>query len=186
MLAVVDADTAEVLTVNVAVVLPETTVTLAGTVAALSLLDNMTVAPLVGAAAESVTVPVGLFPAATDVGARLSADSVGLALKVKIAELLPLTSEAVMLADVEADTGEVLTVNVAVVFPAATVTLAGTVATALSLESVTTVPPVGAAAASVTVPVEVLPPTTAVGLSASADTAGTGVKVRVAVLVIPL
>jgi hypothetical protein len=59
----------------------------------------------------------------------------------------------------------VLTVKVAVVAPAATVTLAGTVAAdVLLLLSVTTAPPVGAAALSFTVPVEEAPPVTDVGL----------------------
>ena len=54
--------------------------------------------------------------------------------------------------------------NVALVAPAATVTLAGTVATAvLLLPSVTTAPPAGAALLNVTVPVEEAPPVTLVG-----------------------
>jgi hypothetical protein len=44
------------------------------------------------------------------------------------------------------------------------VTLAGTVAAALSLNSVTTAPPAGAALPSVTVPVEPLPPISVAGL----------------------
>lgn len=57
-------------------------------------------------------------------------------------------------------------VKVAVVCPALTVTLAGTVPTAeLPLERATTAPPVGAGPESVTVAVEVAPPTTEVGLN---------------------
>jgi hypothetical protein len=62
-------------------------------------------------------------------------------------------------------TGLVLTVNVAVVAFAATVTLAGTVAAAmLLLLSVTDSPAVGAAPFNVTVPVDEPPPVTVVGL----------------------
>jgi hypothetical protein len=66
----------------------------------------------------------------------------------------------------------VLTVNVAVVAPAATVTLAGTLAAVvLLLESVTSAPPAGAGALSVTVPVEELPPVTLVGFTESEERA---------------
>jgi hypothetical protein len=75
--------------------------------------------------------------------------------------------------DVEALTVVVVTGKVALVAPADTVTLAGTVATAmLLLESVTAAPPEGAAALRVTVPVEALPPTTLVGLSDTAESVG--------------
>src|SRR5437588_118920 len=71
---------------------------------------------------------------------------------------------------------EVLTVNVALVAPAATVTLEGTVAAAvLLLESATCAPPAGAAPLNVTVPVEdCVPPITLVGLSVSEESVGAG------------
>ena len=68
------------------------------------------------------------------------------------------------------DTLWVFTVKVAVVFPAETETLDGTVATdVLLLERVTTAPPEGAAAVRVTVPVELFPPLTLVGLRVSEE-----------------
>jgi hypothetical protein len=69
-----------------------------------------------------------------------------------------------MVATLTAETALDVTVNEAVVAPAATVTEEGTLATALLLlERVTVAPPAGAAALSVTVPTEVLPPVTAAG-----------------------
>jgi len=80
----------------------------------------------------------------------------------------------------------VVTVNVAVVAFAATVTEAGTCAAALLLDSVTTVPPAGAAELNVTVPVDVaLPPTTLVGFSVKPVTVR-GFTVSVAVRLVPL
>jgi hypothetical protein len=77
----------------------------------------------------------------------------------------------------------VLTVKVALVFPACTVTLEGTVATdVLLLVRVTVAPPEGAAALRVTVPVELFLPLTLVGFRVSEErvTAPAGVMVRVA------
>ena len=63
-----------------------------------------------------------------------------------------------------------VTVKVALVAPAATVTLAGVRATAvLLLESATCAPPMGAGPLSVTVPVEEFPPVTLVGFSESEE-----------------
>ncbi len=79
---------------------------------------------------------------------------------------------------VDAATALVLTVNVALVAPAATVTLDGTLAAVvLLLESVTTAPPDGAAPLKVTVPVEEFPPVTLVGFSES-DERETGAGVE--------
>lgn len=89
-----------------------------------------------------------------------------------------------------AATDFVVTAKVALLLPAATVTLVGTVATlVLLLESDTTAPPLGAALLSVTVPCAVLPPTTLAGLSArdASETGGgaSGFTVNVADLVTP-
>ena len=70
-----------------------------------------------------------------------------------------------MLTGVVEATAFVVTVKVAEFEPAGTVTLGGTVATAVfALLSVTTAPPLGAGLVRVAVPTDVLPPTTAVGL----------------------
>jgi len=91
-----------------------------------------------------------------------------------------------MVTDVLLATGLVLTVNVAVVAFAVTVTLAGTVAAAvLLLLSVTTAPPVGAGPFSVTVPVDEVPPVTDVGFRLTALGAG-GVTAKPPVCVVPL
>src|SRR6266513_1522692 len=96
-----------------------------------------------------------------------------------------------MVTAVDASTALVLTVKVALVAPAATVTLEGTVAAAvLLLESATCAPPAGAAPLNVTVPVEVcVPPITLVGLSVSEESVagggGAGATVIEAVRVTP-
>ena len=82
-------------------------------------------------------------------------------------------------------TAEVVIVNVALVAPAATVTLAGTwAAVVLLLVRVTTAPPDGAGPVKVTVPVDEVPPITELGLRLTGVSAA-AVTVRVAVLVTP-
>ena len=72
-----DAATALVLTVNVALVAPATTATLEGTRAAPLLLESATVAPPAGAAPLSVTVPVeDCVPPITLVGLSVSDERV--------------------------------------------------------------------------------------------------------------
>lgn len=94
--------------------------------------------------------------------------------------------DAEMVAVVERTTTFVVTVKVAVVAPAGTVTLEGTLAAALLLESRTCAPPAGAGPFSVTVPVDAPrgPPITLVGFRVSEDTIG-GSTVSVAVCVPP-
>ena len=73
---------------------------------------------------------------------------------------------------VEMVTALVLTVKVALLAPARTVTLEGTLAATLLLESITCAPPVGAGPPSVTVLVDCTPPVTLVGLSVSEESVG--------------
>jgi hypothetical protein len=89
-----------------------------------------------------------------------------------------------MVTVVEAATALVLTGKVALVPPAGTVTLAGTLAAPLLLESATWAPLEGAGPLSVTVPVEdCAPPTTLVGFSVREETVGRGGGVKVSVVV---
>ena len=95
-----------------------------------------------------------------------------------------------MVIEVEAVTARVVTVKAALVTPAGIVTLAGTVATVVSLlERETMAPAVGADPLSVTLPVEGDPPLTLVGFSVSevrvGPDGGCGVTMSEAVLVTP-
>ena len=93
-----------------------------------------------------------------------------------------------MVTEVEVVTLLVVTVNVMLLAPAATVTLAWTVAAAvLPLIRETDAPPLGAGPLSVTVPVEGDPPITLIGLSAIEESVAEpgGVTVSEAVLVPP-
>jgi hypothetical protein len=91
-----------------------------------------------------------------------------------------------MVTEVVAATELVVTVKVALLAPAAMLTLAGTeAAVVLLLERVTSAPEGGAAALSVTVPWDVLPPITPVGFSVNELTAGAVVTESGAVSVTP-
>ena len=173
--AVVVLLTAVVVTVNVADVEPDGTVTLLGTLADELLLLKLTTLPPDGAAALNVTVPVEPFPPTTLVGFNDTEETVGpllggVMVNVACCELLP--NVAVITAVVVVVTEVVVTVNEALVLPAATVTLLGTLADELLLESETTDPPEGAALESVTVPCEELPPVTLVGFKVTEETVG--------------
>lgn len=187
----VDVATVAVVIGNVALLAPCATVTLPGTVAAAVLLRaSVTAKPPVGAGAVSVTVPCDAFPPVTLVGLTDSAErdaaNGGADGGVTVSDAVRVAPpyDPVIVTPVDAATDGVVIVNVALVLPAATVTLAGVlVAAVLLLASVTTAPPVGAAAVSVAVPCDEFPPTTVEGLSDSAERAGAtatacGVKLR--------
>lgn len=70
--------------------------------------------------------------------------------------------------------------KVAVLLPAGTITLEGTLAAPLLLDSMTCAPPAGAGKLSVTVPVEdCTPPTTLLGFNVSDETVGSGAGITV-------
>ena len=104
------------------------------------------------------------MPPVTDVGFKATVLSTGAVIPSDADWFTP-PSVAVIVLAVFAATVVVVTVNVAVVEPAATVTLAGTVADALLDASDTTRPPAGAAVDKVTVPVLDAPPATDVGFN---------------------
>jgi hydrogenase maturation factor len=127
-----------------------------------------------------VTVPVVFTPPVTVAKASATDETVG-AFIVRVA-VFATPYVAVMVAGVEALTAVVVTWNVAVVAPAATVTVAGTVADALLLASVTE----AAAAAApfrVTVAVEGAPPTTVAGFKPTDAMTGLTSTLRLAVAV---
>ncbi|HEX3702436.1 MAG TPA: hypothetical protein VHU82_03840, partial [Vicinamibacterales bacterium] len=144
----IEPPTARVATVNVADDSPAGTVTVGGTDTG-SLPDSVTGAPLAGAAAVSVTVPVtGLPPTTLAVLSLIVASAAPVVTVSGDDWLLPLT-DAVIIAEPGATP---VTVIAALVVPLITVTDAGTVATAaLLLDNATNVPADGAAAPSVTV-----------------------------------
>jgi hypothetical protein len=121
-------------------------------------------------------VPVEDWPPKTFAGFSVSEETVGggggAGVTVSEADLVPPPYAAEILTVVDVATALVLTVNVAVVAPAATVTLGGTLAApVLLLESVTCAPPAGAGPLRVTVPAEEFPPVTLVGFSESKERA---------------
>src|SRR5712692_4039798 len=176
MVAELAAATGEVDTVKVALVAPAAIVTLAGTLATAALLLESDTTAGLGVTAAKVTVPVEELPPTTLVGLTVTAlrtDAAGEFTVIGAKRIVP-PSVAVSWTVVGA-TLNVVTVKLALVAPAATVTLAGTLAEpGRLLDRVTTVPPVGTALASVTVPVAGLPPVTLLGLTLNEESAGGG------------
>src|SRR5262245_24481757 len=154
----------------------------------MSLLASVTTAPPAGAAVPSVTVPVLPAGPVTVAGLTLTpASPAAGGFTVSVAVFATPSYVAVIVTAVTAVTAVVVIANVAVVVPAATVTDAGTVAALRSLlVSVTSAPPAGAAALSVTVPVLPAAPVTVAGLTLTpASPAAGGFTVSVAVFATP-
>jgi hypothetical protein len=139
---------------NVAVVVPEATVTEAGTVSEALPLDSVTLDPPTGAVWVRVTVqvPTALWPRLAGLQATPDTRTGATRPTVAVCELLPSVAVTVALRLLAIEAAAVA-LNVAVVAPEATVTDAGTVSEALLLASVTLDPPAGAVWFSVTVQV---------------------------------
>jgi hypothetical protein len=173
--AVVEVETDDVETVNVPDVCPATIVTVAGfgTIADPLSLAIGIVSPPAGAGLLMVTVAVLATPPVTVAGERAMLTSAG-GVIVSGADTDWLLKVAVMLATVDAETGDVEIVNVPVVWPEAMVTAAGfgTVAEPLSLARAMVSPPEGAGLLMVTVAVLVAPPVTEDGARATLTNVG--------------
>jgi len=172
--------------VKVAALDPAGTVIFAGTNATAPVVHSSIAKPPTGATALKVTAPVDDVPLATLVGVTATEERLTdvAGVTVSAAVLLTLLYVAVIVTEVLDATDWVVTLKVAVLLPAATVTEAGTLVDALLLDRETEIPPVGAVALKVTVPIEDAPPTTLVGFSETEERVGLadGVTVSAAVL----
>ncbi len=171
------AATASVVTLKVPLLAPPAMLKLAGTVAALVLLlIKVTVRPTGGAGPLKTNVPTEPTPPVTGLGLNVSdVITAGLTVSVPVTLLAP--SVAVTVTTVALATPTVVAVNVCDVFPAAIITVAGTVTEGSPLLKETVIPPVGATSLIVAVPVELVPPVTATGLKLSEVTVAGGAAV---------
>jgi hypothetical protein len=125
-----------------------------------------------GASPVSVTVAVAEDPPETEMGESTKVPIFATqTVRVWVTGVVDPT-HALIVEELVAFWPVVVMVKVAVVAPAATVTVAGTVAHAAEELRLTEVPPVGAWPVRVTVPVDVWPPFTPVGESDKLDTVG--------------
>lgn len=130
--------------------------------------DIKTSLPLDGAGEAIVTVPVELLPPVTLVGFSLREETAMPGVRVREACTVLFPSVAVITTAVLLRTnGLVVTGKVAVLAPAETVTLLGTIMKELLEDSPTTEPPDGAAPLKVTVPVDDPPFGMVVGFNVS-------------------
>jgi hypothetical protein len=174
-----------VLTVKLVLVLPAGIVTLPGTVASAGFsLKRLTTRPPAGAALPNVTRPVDELPPATVAGVRLSEarlPGAGLAGGFTLIVCVRCTPPAAAVIIENCPSPElfcsVVTLKLVELAPAGTVMLAGTVAQRVSLlDNAIVTPPDGAGPARLTDPIEGLPPSTVVGLSARAASAPGGIS----------
>src|SRR6185503_496528 len=135
------------------------------------LLERATCAPPAGAGPLRLTVPTELAPPVRVAGASESEPTTG-GWMVSAAVCVVPPKEAEIVTGVAAATALVVTGKVAVLVPAATVTLAGTLAAPLLLASATCAPPEGAGPLNVTVATEAVPPVTFAGATTSDCTPG--------------
>lgn len=154
---------------KVAVLDPAVTTTLAGIVTAALFLLNATVV-LAATTPVRVTVPVEGSPPTRLFGVSVSVLNAG-GLTVRDAVLVTLRYVADTVPVVTAETGTVVITNVAVLAPAGTVTLTGTVA-ALFVVLSATVSAAAVAPLRVTVAVDCAPPSKVPGLSVMEFMAG--------------
>jgi len=150
----VSTPTIVVATANVAVVAPGRTLTVAAAAFATTalLLVNVTTRPAAGAGVASVIVPVdATFPATTAGENVTDAGCDNRTLTVPVTEV-PFAVAVTMTAVLDATAVDVAW-NVALDWPAAIFTLAGTASADPDDDNVTTCPPTGAGSANVTVPV---------------------------------
>jgi hypothetical protein len=158
---------------------PEGTVTDVGTPAALLELESVTTIPPVPAAVVRVTVPTPDWPLVITPGlTETPLSAAGIGFTVRVAVLLRPAKEAVKVAGVDPLTAPVVIGKLCEVAPDGTVTVPGTPAAVLELDSVTIAPPLPAAEVRVTVPVPDWPLVMVLGVAVMLLKAGaTGVTV---------
>jgi hypothetical protein len=173
------AATPDVVTVKVAVVVPDAMVTEAGTDATPAFaLVSATIAPPGGACPVRATVPVEVLPPTTEAGLRVRVEIAAGFTVTTVVRAVPFRDAVIVMPALD-ETPDVGMLKEAVVAPAVTATVAGTLATTALLEDRPTINPFGAGELRVTVPVDGFPPTTVVGLTPTAESAG-GLTARIA------
>ena len=183
---VIDVRTVTVVdvTLKLTLVWPAVTPTVAGTLATVPLLLDAVIESAEGAAALKLMVPENAGSPPTML-VRLSESPLisGTTVRDGAETVLPPYAALIVVVAFAVIAWPVIA-NVALLLPAATATLAGTVAAAvLLLVNVTVMPPAGAALVSVTVPVPVAEATSGFGLTLTDEINGTTVRPCVRVCV---